>query len=763
MRSSRSVKTIKIKNGKQLTQKLKAQIDHFSEQIVNLQKENIDINSENQVLAQRYSQLTQFNQALGDDLANFDRDIEFLEEQITEKNVKIERLSEEAGKLLYELEKYREILKNGGVPSQKLKKFEEKRKQIIQSLQKLSFEKLDIDSYDVLKARNEIMLRIQDLEDHNKELETQIFLLNTILDESLSEKEKEQILLNAMKQKKVDIKQLTNDIRQMQLNKISENNSNANLSEPNEKSNEADSSSIHSSRLSKKGDESSQPQSSRSNASSKSNNPKANLKLIKPFQVEKNKNESNSIVVKSSRSEKSDILKKHLPHLSDLNLSQAFGKSELIRKKHTKSENGPDIADSENIQSIDVSLSQKLQPESHSERSDQLVARPRRRRRKSKSSKDAIDHQIKIDAEAQASDSSSDLSDDDIDRLEKTNKKMVKDLKKQIKERKAQKQEIETELSKLNGELTLSKKLSFTIFADPLYHITNSLWLRSVPNQTDITGETIDFHLKILSDQENDKKASEIMQVEIKELQEQIKEKQKEIDVSKAESERREKAIEKVRNELDDMQRRQKGEQENQDVEMRMKIEILTDIKRLKQELKTKQELLQSTAEENQKVYQQLEELTHKKNELEHDIEELAFKEKPQIEELNDKVSSFQHRVEDSKNRLEKAKVELENKRAALESLKNSEEHQTYKKLFLKKKSVERRIMKWKILLKDPSETLQNLEQFSADNAEKRKNLKNLVEKYESIRFDKEQELLDTEQYLLLLESLLAEQKNNWS
>ncbi|OHT12782.1 hypothetical protein TRFO_17238 [Tritrichomonas foetus] len=736
------------KSARGLTDKIKSQIDHYSEEIVRLQKENIDINSENQRLANRYSQLTTFNQELGNDLANFDSDIEMMERQIIEKNLKYQKLSNETNALHQDFEKYRKKLLEGNenTPAyieNKIKRLESKKQSLLQNFQELENQKVDVEGIDVLKERSEILNRVKSIEEHNDELTFQIKILKVLLDDAISNEEKEEFLENALKQKKEDNKQIKKDLkklkkktekRQKESGESSKSNkskkSTKDKNDSDDQNNENQDNTIHSN---------SQKKSLSQISSSKSG--KTSLVLVRPFQNDKSK--SDNIVIKSNRKDKQDYgFPKTLPELQ----LKKEGQTDVMR--HRNSDINQDMDGSSSF----------FSPRYDSNKPKSLL-------NLSSSSKTYRENeQTKIDVDIQSNYLSGKSAEtEELEKLEQENQKVLKNLKKEIRARKDEKKTVEAELCGFKQNFSISDKKSFTIYADPLAHITQSQWLRSIHNQTDVTGETIDFHLKILTEQEKNRETAEITQKEIKILQEKIQDFNSQIEHAKIEGERRDQAIQKVQHELHEVQARANGSKQQEDLEMRMKLEIVTDIKRLKNDIRTKQALLQSTHEENKKANEHLEELIHRKNELEHDIEELAFKERPQIEELSDKVTNYQQRVSESKIRLEKAKRELNSKREELENLRTSKEHDTYKKLFLRKKTMERRIIKWKILLKDSSETLQSLEQFSTDNSEKRKNLKDMVERYENIRFDKEEELQDTEQYSLLLEALLTEQKNNWS
>ena len=78
---------------------MKLKVDRYAAKIVSLQSENIKLNNDNQLLAQKFNGLTEYNQTLGNDLANFDEEIVFLEQQISQKTNEFRQLSKKADNL----------------------------------------------------------------------------------------------------------------------------------------------------------------------------------------------------------------------------------------------------------------------------------------------------------------------------------------------------------------------------------------------------------------------------------------------------------------------------------------------------------------------------------------------------------------------------------------------------------------------------------------------------------------------------------------
>ena len=206
----------KVSNRNTLPAQIKSKIDHYSEEITKLQKENFDLNTDNQILSAKYTELVLFNQELGNDLACFDQDIENLEIKVTEKSLNYKKLCKNLDSLRKEFENYRKmVVEGGGNNSDLLKRLEKKKKELLRCFQDLNSDKVDIDSYDILKARASISSQIRDINEHNQELLFQIDILKTLLDEKFSIDEKRDFLNNALSQKKIDREAIEKQIQDL--------------------------------------------------------------------------------------------------------------------------------------------------------------------------------------------------------------------------------------------------------------------------------------------------------------------------------------------------------------------------------------------------------------------------------------------------------------------------------------------------------------------------------------------------------------------
>lgn len=349
---------------------------------------------------------------------------------------------------------------------------------------------------------------------------------------------------------------------------------------------------------------------------------------------------------------------------------------------------------------------------------------------------------------------------------EKESRAMLNKLHEEITGKLNEKDELEHRVKKAseaNFETVVLHTASIAPMPDAVLDLSlHVIQSRTIAVQTDVTGESIDFHMKLLEDQVAEMIVASDLQDSISTLQRNIRVEQEKIEHAKAEGKARDQQIAKIKNDLERAKENLESEQLNQDLETRMKQEIINETQRLKRDIRSKQLNLDQVQKKNTQQQEKLEELIRIRTALERDLEDMSQREKPEIQTLSQEVQSYHNRVIDSQNKLGKAENDLSTRRTLLKSLKNSDEMKLYKDLIIKKTKLERRLLKWKMLLKDSRETLQSLEAFSNANYQKRQTLSETLEKYEREKVDREDELRDLESYSSLLSALLHEQNENW-
>jgi hypothetical protein len=147
---------------------------------------------------------------------------------------------------------------------------------------------------------------------------------------------------------------------------------------------------------------------------------------------------------------------------------------------------------------------------------------------------------------------------------------------------------------------------------------------------------------------------------------------------------------------------------------------------------------------------------------LERDLEDITKREKPEVQTLTAEVSAYQQRVRDARERFAAAEQHLRRRREALVEIRNSQAVADYKNLVVRREKLERRLLKWKLILKDSHETLQSMEAFSAQNPHRRQTLSKTFEKCQRAKLEADEELRQLELYSELIAALLQEQNENW-
>jgi chromosome segregation ATPase len=280
--------------------------------------------------------------------------------------------------------------------------------------------------------------------------------------------------------------------------------------------------------------------------------------------------------------------------------------------------------------------------------------------------------------------------------------------------------------------------------------------------QTEVTGSTIDFHLKMLADQVADQTSLPEKQRELDELRRSIAAINEEVRSAEQDGQFIIERIAQVQSDLKSVKTSLETEPTRQDMETRMKDQMQRDIAALKLEIRSKQTLLDEQTEKLNEASAKAEELQTVRDSLERDLADLRQREKPEVQSLCGEVEEYQIRVRESQHKLQLAEEKIARKRELLQSVKSSEEMERYKRLSVEKMKLERRLSKWKMLLKDSRETLQSLEAFSATNFQKRQALADNLERLQRQKTEEESGVRELEQYSILLTALIDEQREHW-
>ena len=198
-----------------------SQIEDITDQIVRIRAENLALNAQNQILADKFNKLAAYNQALGDDVANSDRQIYILEHQIDERQEMVEIALAEINRLQREISKIRRILLKdrkfrGGVVE--LMQVQERTEELDARV-KEARELIGATNTDNLELLRE---KVSVIEESNADLERQIGLLKVLLDGEAGDEEKRARLEDMMKQKDLETERLMDEIQEQQAKNAAE-------------------------------------------------------------------------------------------------------------------------------------------------------------------------------------------------------------------------------------------------------------------------------------------------------------------------------------------------------------------------------------------------------------------------------------------------------------------------------------------------------------------------------------------------------------
>ena len=198
-----------------------SQIEDITDQIVRIRAENLALNAQNQILADKFNKLAAYNQALGDDVANSDRQIYILEHQIDERQEMVEVVLAEINRLQREISKIRRILlkdrkfRGGVVELMQVQERTEELDARVKEARELIGE-TNTDSLELLREKVSV------IEESNADLERQIGLLKVLLDGEAGDEVKRARLEDMMKQKDLETERLMDEIQEQQAKNAAE-------------------------------------------------------------------------------------------------------------------------------------------------------------------------------------------------------------------------------------------------------------------------------------------------------------------------------------------------------------------------------------------------------------------------------------------------------------------------------------------------------------------------------------------------------------
>ena len=328
-----------------------------------------------------------------------------------------------------------------------------------------------------------------------------------------------------------------------------------------------------------------------------------------------------------------------------------------------------------------------------------------------------------------------------------------------------EKKEAQNALKELLPKCTTTQTFATSIAPDPNAAVDLSLKLFDRHSKcvgTDLTGVTIDFHMKILEEQTTDLANAIGLEARIEKLKMQVKAAGEKVDGERETGEAKDLELQQAKSDLKSATTELDRDQINEDLEIEMTRQMHEDIADLSQRIRERQRVLDELTARNEAEQAKLEDLMRKRESYERDVEDMAQREKPEIQTLTHQVQASRSREKESKETLEAVEESLREKRSRLQDIMTSDELREYNDMIIRRMKLERRLNKWQMLAKCARDTVQGLEAYSIENRQKRKALAKSLEQCQKSKMAKEEELRKVELYAELLTDLIRAHTNNW-
>lgn len=675
------------------------------------------------------SELMDLNARLSADLNSYETKVSELEDEVDSMTDRYEGLNRESEKLFADLEKRRRRLRRDRDFDRfvnEMKEIEGKRMEIQRS----------VGCEDKpLKSRNDLLESIRFLDEFNKELTGQIDLLSYIIDNSHSLNEKKKEIGRKILEKDREMEKLTESI--MKINK------------------EGQQLETKFERKRRKQIGPGSPPSGKLGKTEK--------KVVKPILGEKKISKSDYDAIHGARALSSTLPGLTLPNLKPLDeTTESQSRTESSRRKHKRESDSelscPNLSATLNdLNSLLFKITDAVIESSKGAQTMRQSSPGRRMRQTSPFAKtlpslgqspmrlSAIDDDSDIDPYAYVRTNS-------LIQQEIEDKIVLKKIQKKLDKKKAERRTLKEQIERSTPKLGMSDKFGFSVLEDPICQTGRGFGQRTISTQTLATGDIIDFHMNVLKEQEQEREENRKLKAEIAELEEQARALTSQIIATGIEGKRVEVQIGKIQSVFESV----KGNtQTNISLRAVVGADIDQNMERLKTEIKEKSAKLEEFAKKTESAEKLLKALHEQREELDIEVYEMDKGEDPQIKDLESEIRSFVAKRNEAKQKLLKTEEEILRKKATIDEMRQSEAKKRYRKLVLRRINLERRIQKWKMLLQDTKDSIQVLEQFSTDRRDRRQALRDAVEKYEQVKFDKEEDLREMDRYRQLLEDLL--------
>jgi DNA repair exonuclease SbcCD ATPase subunit len=179
----------------------------------------------------------------------------------------------------------------------------------------------------------------------------------------------------------------------------------------------------------------------------------------------------------------------------------------------------------------------------------------------------------------------------------------------------------------------------------------------------------------------------------------------------------------------------------------------------IREEVRQRQTALDTLNERHKSLEDKLVELQKIKDMLTDDIHDMNHRDRPEVRNLHGRITESQVKSGQSTARLRVVRQQVANQRKELKMAQSWQASQPLRDLRLARFKLERRQLKWRSFLKNSKE---NVESFSAVNAERRQALSEQLQRAESEHIDAVERLDELDAYSTLLATLITEQLANW-
>ena len=147
---------------------------------------------------------------------------------------------------------------------------------------------------------------------------------------------------------------------------------------------------------------------------------------------------------------------------------------------------------------------------------------------------------------------------------------------------------------------------------------------------------------------------------------------------------------------------------------------------------------------------------------LDAQLNDIYMREKPEVRQLIEDVRNAKQTIEETNDKVKQTQQRIQQKRTELVNVQSSPVVPKLIDLLLQQQTLNRRLAKWESL-RDTKDGAQEVESYSQKQAQRRNTLKQNVAQKERALLVKQRELEALTSYATLVETILAEHKENWS